>query len=56
MRFTRTDDSLLAEWWFTIDRRLLVSLLMLIGAGLIMSLAASPAIAVKKGLPAFHFV
>ena len=56
MRFTRTDDSLIAEWWFTIDRRLLVSLLMLIGAGLIMSLAASPAIAVKKGLPAFHFV
>lgn len=56
MRFTRTDNSLLAEWWHTIDRRLLVTLLMLIGVGLVMSLAASPAIAVKKGLPAFHFV
>lgn len=56
MRLTRTDGSLLAEWWFTVDRRLLMTLLMLIGTGIVMSLAGSPAIAVKKGLRAFHFV
>ena len=56
MRLTRADDSLLAEWWFTIDRRLVALMLALFGVGFVLSLAASPAIAVKKGLPAFHFV
>lgn len=56
MRLTRGDDSLLAEWWFTVDRRLTGMMLSLFGAGFVLSLAASPAIAVRKGLPAFHFV
>jgi cell division protein FtsW len=55
MRLTRADRSLLADWWFTVDRPLLGVLLVLIGAGCILSLAASPAVAVKKGLPPFHF-
>jgi cell division protein FtsW len=56
MRISRTDRSLFAEWWFTVDRVLLAAILALIGIGLVLSLAASPAVALKKGLPAFHFV
>ncbi len=56
MRISRTDRSLLAEWWFTVDRVLLAAILVLAASGVVLSLAASPAVALKKGLPAFHFV
>ena len=53
MTFARTDKSHLAEWWFTIDRTLLGMLLTLAAAGCLVALAATPAVAVKRGLPAF---
>lgn len=56
MKFTRADRSLLAEWWFTIDRAVLAVVLAMIAAGLVLSLAASPAVAMRKGYPALHFV
>ena len=56
MNFSRADRSRLAEWWFTVDRQLLVLILTLIGAGLLLSVAASPAIAMKRGFPTYHFV
>lgn len=56
MRLSRTDRSLLTEWWFTIDRVLLGAILVLMGTGVVLSLAAGPAVAIKKGLPAFYFV
>ena len=56
MKISRTDRSLVAEWWFTVDRVLLSVIFILAGTGLVLSLAASPAVALKKGLPAFHFV
>lgn len=56
MRISRADRSLLAEWWFTVDRVLLTMAFVLAGAGLVLSLAASPAVALKKGLSAFYFV
>jgi cell division protein FtsW len=55
MRLSRSDDSLLTRWLFTIDRQLLGALCLLVAAGLVLSMAASPAIAMKKGLPAFYF-
>ena len=55
MNLSRTDQSLFAQWWFSIDRVLLGAVLMLLGAGLVLSLAASPAMAVKRGLPVFYF-
>ncbi len=55
MKLSRADNSLLAEWWFTIDRAVLAVLLILAGSGLVLSFAASPAVAVRKGFPAFHF-
>ena len=52
----RADKSLLTEWWFTIDGVLLTALLALIATGLVLSLAASPAVAVRAGLPQYYFV
>jgi cell division protein FtsW len=56
MRLSRSDRSHLADWWFTVDRLLLTAALALLGVGIVLSLAASPAVALKKGLSAFHFV
>lgn len=56
MRFARDDRSIVAEWWFSIDRLLLAVVLTLIGVGIVLSLAASPAVATRKGLPTFFFV
>jgi cell division protein FtsW len=56
MRISRAERSLLADWWFTIDRVLLAAILVIAGAGFLLSLAASPAIAIKRGLPTYHFV
>lgn len=55
MRVSRADKSRLAAWWFTVDHTLLAAILMLVGAGLVLSLAASPAVAEKKGLATFYF-
>ena len=56
MRLSRADHSLLSDWWFTVDRVLLAAILTLVGAGLVLSLAASPAIAVKRGLGPYYYV
>jgi cell division protein FtsW len=56
MSISRSDRSLLADWWFTVDRLLLTAILALLGVGLVVSLAASPGVALKKGLTPFHFV
>ncbi len=53
--FARTDISLLGRWWWTVDRWLLASLLLLIGAGVLMVLGASPPVAEKLNLDSFHF-
>ena len=56
MRLARDDRSLVAEWWFSVDRVLLAAVLVLIGIGIVLSLAASPAVATRKGLPTYYFV
>ncbi len=56
MRLARDDRSLVTEWWFSVDRALLIAVLALIGIGVVLSLAASPAVATRKGLPPFYFV
>jgi cell division protein FtsW len=56
MRLTRADRSLISDWWFTVDRPMLFALILLMGAGLVLSLAASPPIAAKFDLDPFHFV
>jgi cell division protein FtsW len=56
MRITRADRSVLSDWWFTVDRLMFFGLLLLMGAGLVLSLAASPPIAAKYNLEPFYFV
>ena len=52
----RTDNSLLGHWWWTVDRWLLVALMLLACLGALMVLAASPAVATRLGLDGFYFV
>ncbi len=56
MNFTRADNSVMARWWWTVDKWLLVALALLIGLGMVMIMAASPAVASRVGLTSFHFV
>ena len=56
MRITRADRSILSDWWFTVDRPMFFGLLLLMTAGLVLSLAASPPIAEKYDLEPFYFV
>jgi len=56
MRLTRSDRSVLSDWWFTIDRLMLSAILLLMLGGLVLSMAASPPIADRLGLEPYHFV
>ena len=56
MRFARIDQSPVARWWWTVDRWSLAALAMLIGFGVVMSLAASPPVAERIGYDGLHFV
>ena len=44
-----------SEWWWTVDRLLLAGFMTLMLGGVILSLAASPPVAVRIGLDPFHF-
>lgn len=55
--FKRSDTSPLAEWWRTVDKGLIAAALILLGAGMVLSLAAGPAAAAKLDFEdPFHFV
>ena len=46
----------MARWWWTVDRWTLGALLALIAIGTVLSMAASPALAVRIGYDQLHFV
>ncbi len=52
---SRVDTSPVANWWWTIDRWFLAAFLSLMGLGIVLSFAASPAVAERIGLDSFHF-
>ncbi len=54
--FSRTDNSVLSRWWWTVDRWMLALILVLITVGIWLTLTASPAVAERLGLDALHFV
>ena len=56
MMFARIDQRPIARWWWTIDRWSLGALILLIGFGSVMSMAASPAVAERLGYAPLHFV
>ncbi|WP_028032807.1 putative lipid II flippase FtsW [Chelativorans sp. J32] len=53
---SRTDRSMVANWWWTVDRWFLAAFLFLMGLGIVLSFAASPAVAERIGLESYHFV
>ncbi|MGD8808349.1 MAG: putative lipid II flippase FtsW [Gammaproteobacteria bacterium] len=53
---TRSDTSVLSRWWWTVDKWSLVLLCTLCGVGLVLTSAASPAVAERLDLPPMHFV
>ena len=55
MLISRSDRGILASWWFTVDWLLMSAVLLLMAAGAMFSLAASPPVATRIGLDSFHF-
>jgi cell division protein FtsW len=53
---SRTEYSPLGDWWWTVDRLILAAIAVLMLAGLVLSLAASPPVAVRMERDPFHFV
>ncbi len=52
---SREERNPLSDWWWTVDKPLLGAILALMLCGVILSLAASPPVATRIGLDAFHF-
>ncbi|MDE2029124.1 MAG: cell division protein FtsW [Alphaproteobacteria bacterium] len=52
----RSDRSVLGRWWWTVDRWMLAALIILIGFGIVLIQAATPAVAVEHGWSNFYFV
>jgi cell division protein FtsW len=52
----RSDRSVLGRWWWTVDRWVLAALVVLIGFGVLLIQASTPAIAAKHGWGNFYFV
>src|ERR1700750_1506020 len=52
---SREEHTPLSDWWWTVDKPLLGAILVLMLSGVILSLAASPPVATRIKLDAFHF-
>lgn len=54
--FSRDRKTPIAEWWWTVDRELLVALILLMACGIVLSFAASPSVADRLHLPHYYFI
>lgn len=54
--FSRKNAGVFARWWWTIDRWILSSIIILIVIGVILSFASTPSVATKLNLDPFYFV
>ena len=54
--FARTDTSVMATWWWSLDRWSLAAIGMLMAFGVLLTLAASPAVAERIGYDSYYFV
>ncbi len=52
----RAGEPVLPRWWRTVDKWTLACILLLMGMGLLLGLAASVPLATRNGLPPFHYV
>lgn len=56
IKFSRADNSIISNWWWSVDRSLLFAVLTLSFFGILLNYSASPAIANRIGLGDYHFV
>ncbi|MBI2706700.1 MAG: cell division protein FtsW [Proteobacteria bacterium] len=56
LSLARTNTSLIGRWWWTVDRWTLAALLLLIFMGILLIMAASPAVADQHHWSSFHFI
>lgn len=56
MSTSRADRGQVSNWWWTVDRWFLAAFFLLCGLGVVLTFAASPAVAERIGLEEFHFV
>lgn len=54
--FSRTDRSIWGQWWWTVDRSLLLSFFVLIIFGIVLVATASPPVAEHLRLDQYHFL
>ena len=54
--FARTDNSVLTQWWWSVDRWLFLGISILVAVGIMLVMAASPPVAERIGLDSFYFV
>ena len=52
----KTGEPIVSHWWRTVDRVSLLAVLLLYAIGVLLGLAASPPLAERNGLGAFHYV
>ncbi len=52
----KPDEPIVTRWWHTVDRVSLAAVLILFSIGVLLSLAASPPLAERNGLPTFFYV
>lgn len=53
---TKSSEPIVSHWWRTVDRVSLLAVLLLFAVGVLLGLAASPPLAERNGLGAFHYV
>jgi len=52
---SRANRSQISEWWWTVDKYILGATIFLMLAGIVLSLAGSPAVAERLGYDTYHF-
>ncbi len=56
LSLARTNTNLIGQWWWTVDRWALAALMLLILLGILLVMAASPAVADQHHWSSFHFI
>lgn len=54
--FSRNSRSIIANWWWTVDKTLLTLLTLLLAIGIFLNFSASPSVANRIGVGSFHFI
>lgn len=54
--FSRNSRSIIANWWWTVDKTLLTLITLLLAIGIFLNFSASPSVANRIGVGSFHFI